>query len=260
MGFLISNADAQVTVPPFRQGEWLEYQVSYGYLSAGTATMGVDEQLHEINGHACYKIQIKGVSASGLELLNIKVDNTWESYLDVDLLRPHKFIEHIQEHNYTKKNQTDFDYKTNQARVEIAESTNNMQQEVTYFPIPNHNIKDLVSAYYSMRSIDTTHLKPGDTFVISGLYEKKIYENIVILFLGKKVITTKLGKIEAMVFAPLIPVEDSIFTGNRPVEIFISNDANKIPLKLKVNLMLGAVEMELSAYKGLKEEMAFQKP
>jgi hypothetical protein len=259
---LIGNVYAQNVVanePPFCRGERLEYQVYYSFIHAGTAIMSVDEELYEINEHPCYKIHVQGTSSSGLGLCGIKITDVWESYLDLNLLQPLRFITHIQENNYTRKERIDFDYQKNQARVEISENSYNKEPEVTYYPIPK-TIKDLVSGYYALRDIDTKQLKLGDKLMLNVLHDQQIYDDITIVFLGRRTITTKLGKISSLVFAPMVPTNDSIFSGERPIEVFISDDANKIPLKLKVNLVVGAVDIELTSYKGLKEAIFFQKP
>ncbi|WP_339044770.1 DUF3108 domain-containing protein [Cardinium endosymbiont of Tipula unca] len=252
---------ANLDYAPFDRGESLEYQVYYSFIHAGTVTMGVDEQLHHMHGHNCYRVEVKGTSSNGLGVLGIKIADVWESYLDVELLCPYRFCSHIQENNYVRKERIDFDYKKKQAKVEVVESTHSMDKEISYYPIPSQGqIKDLVSGYYALRAIDTTKLKPGDKLTLNVLHDQQIYDNIEIVFLGKKMITTKLGAIMTLVFAPLVPTNDSIFAGERPVEAYISDDANKIPIKLKANLVVGAVDIELSSYKGLKEEISFQKP
>lgn len=263
-GAFLSSVQAKTASgvePPFLPGEWLEYQVYYSFIHAGTATMCVDEELHQLNEHVCYKVQVQGTSSTALGMLGFKVLDRWESYLDVDYskaLRPHRCVTHLQENGYVRQEQIDFDYQAHQARVKVSES-HNMEHEVTYHPIPStKKIKDLIGGYYGLRSIDTTNLKPGDKLVLTVLHDQQVYEDVVILFLGKKTITTKLGKTSALVFAPLVPIEDSIFSGVRPVEAYISDDVNKVPLKLKINLVVGAVEIELTGYKGLKEDIHFQ--
>lgn len=265
MGAFLSSTQAKTAsgvVPPFLRGEWLEYQVYYSFIHAGTATMYVDEELHQLNEHVCYKIQVQGTSSAALGILGFKVLDTWESYLDVDCanaLRPHRCVTHLQENGYVRKEQVDFDYQAQKATINVAESTRNMEHEVTYHPIPStKTIKDLIGGYYGLRSIDTTKLKPGDKIVLTVLHDQQLYEDVAILFLGKKTITTKLGKTSALVFAPLVPIQDSIFSGSRPVEAYVSDDVNKVPIKLKVNLVVGAVEIELTGYKGLKKDIHFQ--
>lgn len=264
IGVFLGSAQAKETDAmnsPFYRGERLEYQAYYSFIHAGTATMYIDEELHKLNKHYCYKIQVKGTSSKGLEFLGMKIADSWESYLDTDLLLPRRFLSHIQENSYTREEKIDFDYQINEARVEVSESTNNMQQEVTYYPISNENkISDLISSYYSLRTIDSTKLRPGDNLVTHVLYENRVYNDVAIIYMGRKTITTKLGKIATLVFVPKVPTEDGIFCGDRPVEVFISDDANKIPIKLKVNLVVGALEIELTSYQGLKEALVFQKP
>ncbi|TSJ81088.1 MAG: DUF3108 domain-containing protein [Candidatus Cardinium sp.] len=254
--------------PPFLQGECLTYEVYYSFLHAsflhaGTATMRVDEERHKLNGHACYKVEVQGTSSNALALLGFKVLDRWESYLDVDCahaLRPHRCVTHLEENGYVRKEQTDFDYKENIAKVEIAESKNNMEPKETSHDIPSTKIKDLIGGYYSLRSIDTTKLKPDDELIITVFHDQQVYKDVKIRFLGKKIINTKLGKTSALVFAPMIPdkYECSIFSGDRPVEVYISNDVNKIPLLLKVNLVVGSLEIKLTDCKGLKEPIRFQ--
>ncbi len=249
----------QTVEPPFHRGEHLEYQVYYSIVHAGTAIMSVDEALHEIDNRPCYKVHVQGISNDALALWGLKVKDTWETYLDVEQLRPRKFLAHIQENNYVRKECIDFDYQKNQARIEVFENTPNAKPEISYCLIPD-TIKDLISGYYALRAIDTKQLKPGDALRISVLHEKHMYADISILFLGRRTITTKLGKVSSLVFAPMVPTENSIFAGKRPVEIFISDDVNKVPLQLKANLVLGAVEIELSNYRGLKVAIPFEKP
>ena len=245
----------------FCRGECLEYQVYYGLVHGGTATMRIDEALHDINGHTCYKASVQGISGKALKLLGMSVANTWVSYLDANLLRPCRFIGDIQENKYVKKEQIDFDYTLNQAKVEVVEGTDhNMERSVGCYPFSSATqIHDLVSAYYALRAIDVKKIKVGEKITFNIIHDKEIYANATVIFLGKKIISTQWGKVVTVGFSPLIPLENSIFSGDRPIEIFISDDANKVPVKLKVNLALGgAVNIDLTNYTGLKGTLAFQ--
>ena len=245
--------------PPFEKGEYLEYQVSYSFIQAGTIVMSVDKELHEVNKNPCYKLQVKGTSNQTLNLLGMSVNNTWESYLDVKSLQPRRFLAHIQEKNYERKECVDFDYQAKKATIEVTESIHGMEPKIFYAVISD-TIKDMVSGYYGLRDIDTTQLKPNDKLVLSVLHENQIYNDVNIVYLGKTITTTKLGKVATLVFAPMIPyIENGIFKGERPVEVFISEDVNKIPVKLRANLMIGAVDIELSSYKGLRVDIPLKK-
>jgi hypothetical protein len=77
-------------------------------------------------------------------------------------------------------------------------------------------------------------------------------------FLGRKALKTKVGTFNALVLAPVVPFASggtSIFDGENSVELFLSDDENKIPLKVKIKLLVGAVEIDLAKYQGLKHEI-----
>jgi hypothetical protein len=69
-------------------------------------------------------------------------------------------------------------------------------------------------------------------------------------FLGKQSLRTHLGKIESLVFRPYV-LSGRVFKEQESVTIWISNDANKIPLKLKADLRVGSLTAELEEYRGL---------
>lgn len=244
--------------PPFQKGEYLEYNVYYSFVHAGTAIMQVDQDLHHIANQSCYKLHVKGVSNNALKLFGMSVCNSWESYLDVKQLRPVQFFSHIQENNYTREEHICFDYQTNEATIRASDSDNKMESKTSSCPI-THTVKDFVSGYYALRNIDVNKLKTGDKLSLDILHENQVYQNIEIAFLGKAILATKLGKIATLVFAPMVPTDHTIFSGERPVEVFISDDENKIPIKLKANLVIGGVEIELTNYKGLRADIVVQK-
>jgi hypothetical protein len=69
-------------------------------------------------------------------------------------------------------------------------------------------------------------------------------------FLGREVLNTKFGKIKTMVFRPLVQ-SGRVFKEQESVSIWITDDTNKIPVKLKASLSVGSLRAELEDYKGL---------
>ena len=69
-------------------------------------------------------------------------------------------------------------------------------------------------------------------------------------FLGRETINTRFGKIKTLIFRPLVQA-GRIFKENESVTIWITEDDNKIPIKLKATLAVGSLRAELDAYKGL---------
>jgi hypothetical protein len=69
-------------------------------------------------------------------------------------------------------------------------------------------------------------------------------------FLGREVLNTKFGKINTLIFRPMVQ-SGRIFKAQESVTLWITDDANKIPIKMKADLAVGSLRAELEQYKGL---------
>ena len=69
-------------------------------------------------------------------------------------------------------------------------------------------------------------------------------------FLGREVLKTSFGKVKTLIFRPLVQ-SGRIFKAQESVTIWITDDANKIPIKMMASLAVGSLRAELEAYKGL---------
>ena len=54
-----------------------------------------------------------------------------------------------------------------------------------------------------------------------------------------------------MIFRPLVQ-SGRVFKEKESLTVWISNDQNKIPLRIKAELAVGSIKADLDAYKGLK--------
>ena len=69
-------------------------------------------------------------------------------------------------------------------------------------------------------------------------------------FLGKENLKTKFGKVKTLIFRPIVQ-SGRVFKAQESVTIWITDDANKIPIKMKASLTVGSLRAELEKYKGL---------
>ncbi|WP_035640084.1 DUF3108 domain-containing protein, partial [Flavobacterium gilvum] len=67
---------------------------------------------------------------------------------------------------------------------------------------------------------------------------------------GREDIKTKFGIVSSMVFRPLVQ-SGRIFKEEESLTIWISDDYNKIPLRIKATLLVGSLKADLEEYKGL---------
>ncbi|MHB0755629.1 DUF3108 domain-containing protein [Polaribacter sp. M15] len=224
----------------FKGGEWLRYKMSYsGFLRAGSAILEVHEK--EFKGKQVFYTKGTGWT-SGMIKWFFEVDDLYESYFDKDSIKPYLFKRKINEGGYKKHRITSFNYTSNKAYVQ--DFTNQKDTSVAFT-----NVQDMLSSFYYLRNTDTKHLKKGDEIALDMFLDSKVYP-FKLRFLGREVLRTKFGKVKSMIFRPLVE-SGRIFKEQESVTIWITDDANKIPIKMQASLAVGSLRAELEAYKGL---------
>ena len=74
--------------------------------------------------------------------------------------------------------------------------------------------------------------------------------NFKLRFLGKEIVKTKFGKVETLKFRPVVQA-GRVFKEQESVTVWITNDKNKIPIRIKASLTVGSLRADLDAFKGL---------
>lgn len=227
----------------FKSGEWLRYKMSYsGFLRAGTAILEVDEK--DLNGKKVYHTKGSGWT-SGMIKWFFKVDDVYESYFDINEVKPYVFKRKINEGGYKKHRITNFDYNTNKAYIQDFEN----QKDTT---VAFSNVQDMLSSFYYLRNQDVEHMEKGDEIAIDMFMDSQIYP-FKLRFLGREVLKTKFGKVNSLIFRPLVQ-SGRVFKAQESVTIWITDDLNKIPIKMKADLSVGSLRAELESYRGLAND------
>ena len=231
----------------FKNGEELSFKVSYGFLDAAEAKMVIHPQVFTLNDQPTYKIDIIGKTLGVFKLF--KVNDNWGSYIDTLKIVPYQSYRHIEEGKYRKNEKTFFDYNSKSAQVKLYDRENKIIVNTSEHSIPS-SIQDIVSGFYYLRTLDLKKHKPGDMITINGFFDKTIY-NLKLVYEGKEVIETNLGKYETLMFTPIMP-SNKLFRGKFPIKVWVSDDKNRIPLKIKARLMVGSLDMDIVEAKGLR--------
>lgn len=238
--FVSTNFFSQENTVAFKKGELLRYKMSYsGFLRAGTAILEVDEKTH--NGKQVFYTKGTGWT-SGMIKWFFEVDDLYESYFDKDEIKPYLFKRKINEGGYKKHRITSFNYQNNTAYVQ--DFTEQKDTIVSF-----KNVQDMLSSFYYLRNKDVRNLKPGDEIKIDMFFDSEVYP-FKLRFLGRETIRTKFGKVKSLIFRPYVQ-SGRVFKEEESITIWISDDTNKVPLKLKASLRVGSLNAELEAYKGL---------
>jgi len=223
----------------FQSGEQISFTVFYNviglYVNAGTATFSVNAE--KLNNEPVYHLVGEGTSNSRYDWI-FKVRDKYESYIDTNNLQPIKFIRNVNEGGYKINENVNFNRQANTATSEKGT-----------VKVPNC-IQDVLSAIYYARNINFEKYKPEDKIPFTMFLDNEIF-NLYIKYLGKETIKTRFGKFRAIKFKPLL-VKGTLFEGGEKMTVWVSDDANHVPLRIESPIVVGSVKVDMMGYKNLR--------
>ena len=228
----------------FVSGEQLKFNLNYGWFNIGSASLHISDTVYE-NCDA-YQLEVFGQTAGFLSLFT-KVDDTWGAFIEKSDLLPLLSYSDINEGNYTRKDEVFFDKQTNQIKVD--KIRRNKKNPTKYFNYQG-DMNDLMSGYLKLRNINFNDLKPRDTIRFKVFYDEIFYD-FGLVYKGKKLLKSKVGKRMAHQVRPILPDND-IFRGEAPIIAWISADKDQLPLKIEAQMFFGHATCNLIGYKNIK--------
>ncbi|WP_317898765.1 DUF3108 domain-containing protein [Aurantibacillus circumpalustris] len=226
----------------FKEGEVLTYRMHYGIINAGAAILEVKPDILTVNGRSVYHIVGTGYTTGTADWF-FKVRDRYETYMDKDALLPWLFVRRVDEGGY--KFQQDYKFNHYTKKVDVG----NDQK----FDIPM-GIQDMVSAFYSVRSLDLSNAKTGDIFSLDCFLDKEIWP-LKIKFMGKEIIETDIGKFRCLKFRPIVQ-KGRVFKKEEDLNVWISDDNNHIVMRAKADVLIGSVKMDITSVKNLTNSMS----
>ena len=219
---------------PFEIGEKLIYSTSFGIVNAGTFTMTLKDG-GEIMGHPCYMIQTDSRTNTVFDLV-YKIRDETESYWDKDQHVVRKFVKRISEgswkqyriHYYFPEDTTYYYVTYKKGGQTKKQSTSLPDPQDTYTIIYWVRLQEFVVG-------DTLNLNislDGDNHPVKLLVEKK------------ETLKTIFGNKECYKITPIIP-EESQKKSTIVMDIWVTDDEYKIPVKLVIEIKYGSFTMSL---------------
>jgi hypothetical protein len=227
---------------PYKSGEKLDFLVYYeapliGKLYAGKASLEFKEEKEEINAKPIFHAIGKGYSTGTFDFF-FKVRDRFESWFDQKTLQSYKFIRRTNEGGYISDDDVEFNYEKGIAKSRRKEKAIGDQ------------VQDLVSAFYFARSLDISKIPVGGSFPLDFYLDDSLYTSVII-YEGKEIVQTRLGKFRTLKFKPMV-VEGEVFDNPYPMFLWITDDKNHVPLLIKSEVIVGSVKGELYKFKNLK--------
>jgi hypothetical protein len=250
--FLHAKRDTAVTKnTSFGTGEQLDYRVNFGVFTVGKAITRVDQKVHNVNSKPCYKVDAWGETSDWISWIT-RVKDNWGGYIDTTSLVPQVGYRQIEEGGSRKNEYTTYDHSNRKAEVKELNKETGVYENPKYYDIPK-NGRDLVSGFMFLRVIDFKQVNVGDTLTIPAFFEDTAYK-LSIVYEGTEIVHTKLGKIPCHKLLPLMP-DNKLFDGKNAISVWLSEDENKIPVKIQAKMFIGHTGLELTSFKGLRNQL-----
>lgn len=223
----------------FKAGEKLSFKVYYnmGAIWVGAGLASFTTNLENFNGRAVYHVIGDAQTLKSYEWF-YKVRDRYETFIDTFTMLPLRFARDVNEGGFKFKNEVHF-YHSHGKALSSGKA----------FTIPSC-VQDVLSAVFYARNIDYDQYSPGDKIPFSMFLDDQVY-NLYIRYLGKEKITTKYGTFNTVKIKPLL-IEGTIFKGGEKMTIWVSDDANHIPVRVDSPILVGSVKVDLIGYENLR--------
>ena len=234
--------DSLTSLESFQEEEWFQLRLHYGIFNASYAsfTLKRDTIKERPVFHA-----IGFGETTGLARWFFKVEDYYESYFDEKTGAPYKFIRNINEGGYTKNIEIDFDHEQKTASV-----LDKKKKEINDFSI-KPNVHDLVSCFYFLRNYYPKNgLAVNEAFDINMFFDNENYV-FRLKYLGKETIESKFGMVSCLKFRPVVQ-SGRVFKEQESVTLWVSDDNNRLPIRLQADILIGSIKADLERFKNLK--------
>lgn len=231
------SATAEQTAP--WKNEELKYGLYYSFIKAGTAYIK-NRGITDINGRKAYLIQTSAFSAPLIDAV-YKVRDINLSWLDTQNFYSLGYAQSLREGRYKRDEWLTFDYNKNTYYGEVRKKE---EPRIISGELPIKVLDMLTSLYY----VREQKLEVGKDIVFDIINREKQYP-LVVKVLGKETIKTDAGKFDCIKVEPMFRGEGIFVSKGKSLQVWLTDDEYKMPIKMKVEVFIGSVYAELLEYK-----------
>lgn len=219
--------------------EQLKYGIYYGFIKAGTAYIR-NRGLTDINGRKAYLLQTTAFSASVIDAF-FKVRDVNYSWLDAENFYSLGYGQSVREGGYKRDEWLVFDYEAGRYSGKLRKKE---APRAIEGPLDVKVLDMLTSLYY----VRAQKLTAGEDIVFDIVNREKQYP-LLVKVLRKETVKTAAGKFDCVVVEPQLRGEGIFVSKGKNLQVWLTDDAYKMPVKMKVEVFIGSVSAELLEYK-----------
>jgi len=243
------DSDCIIENTAFKSGEKMVYKAYYNWqfvwIPAGEAVFDIREFKDT------YEITVVGKTYRSYDAF-FKVRDYFHSVIDKKTMYPRYFVRKVEEGKYIR-----FDSLVFRQDLLSAISFNGKTRETAVRKIITIHqcTHDLLSVLYFMRNINISKYKSGDIIPTKILFDENIYP-IKVRYEGNydNFEIKDLGTFNTIKVVPDL-ISGNVFKDGNRMNIWVTNDGNKLPLLIESPLSVGSAKAVLKSYSGLRYKM-----
>ena len=236
---------------PYKDGEVLNFDIRYKYgimmLKAGNADYQTDKENYE--NIPAYKTTLHFKTTSFFDKI-FKIRDTLYTYTTMEA-EPIHHIRYIHEgstHHMEETRFNEFGQTRTEARTIRKTDAGIKLDTLMVSEVPGF---DFLSIFTHIRTWDYSAIPIEATRNIAVFVGRKQI-NVIVRFKGQTILERN-ERLKYKAYKLELDIADNVFNESKnAVEAWISDDKNRIPLKIKGKLRIGAAEIDLINHKGLK--------
>lgn len=213
----------------FGVNEKLNFDINYGFINAGTATMEV-ANLIEYQSRPCYQIITTAKSNSFFSSF-YNVEDRVESIVDAVGIFSWRFEKKLREGSYSSDRMYEFDQREHLAFYDV---------DTTEIPPFVH---DALSILYFIRTQD---LVVGQSHFVENYIDGKQYKTEVKV-VKKETIEVAAGSFDCVLVEPLMQ-SVGVFKHSGKLKVWLTDDRLKMPVLMKSKVLVGSISAELTDF------------
>ncbi|MBI4218057.1 MAG: DUF3108 domain-containing protein [Elusimicrobia bacterium] len=232
---------------PWAAGEKLTYDIQWGFITAGQATLEVEgvQELQISTTDPQHKVPVYHIVATAHSNAFIdafyKVRDKNESWMDTREWISHRFEQHNQEGKYILDQTVEFDWKNKRFRnLELVKGREPKREEGD-LTIP---AVDTLSSLYVTRA---------RTFQVGEDFTLEVHSGrnwpLVVKVLKRETVKVPAGKFDCFLVEPFIRERGLFIQKGKKLKVWLTADEKKIPVKMRAEVFIGHVSAELTEMK-----------
>lgn len=205
-------------------GEKLVYSIQYGLITAGEATLEVEDAVKVRQERPTYHI-VSNAASNSMFSTFFKVHDRVESFMDTTYLHSVRFEKHLREGDYKKDLLILFDQQKQKASID-----GKRECDVAA------DVQDILSSLYYVRTVP---LEPGKSIYVPNHDNGKNYP-LEVRVEKRERVSVDAGTFDCLVLEPVL-MGEAVFKQDGRVKVWVTDDVLRVPVLLKSKVFVGAI-------------------